>query len=255
EIADALDKAHRLGVTHRGLNPSNILLTADGTKLADFGFARLNESSGSSVSASQLSTRLASLPAASLPYAAPYLAPEQFDGAEVDARADIFSFGTVLYEMITVRPAFEGKSSAMLLAAIQTVDPEPISNLQPATPPALEFLVQRCLAKDPKQRLQTARDLLSHLQWISEGSSQTSLPAAVLMRRQKRDRFVWVGVGALVLLTILIIPSAYRYFGGAPESEEVHFVISSMPDTAVAQGGSPVTISPDGRWIGAARLV
>ena len=103
------------------------------------------------------------------PFAAPYLAPEQIAGTDADARTDIFAFGAVLYEMLTGRPAFEGKTPAMLLAAMQTVDPEPVSKLQPETPPALDYVVKRCLAKDPKQRFQTARDLMRHLQWISEG--------------------------------------------------------------------------------------
>jgi hypothetical protein len=114
--------------------------------------------------------------------------------------------------------------------------------------------VKRCLAKDPKQRLQTARDLMSHLLWISQGSGQIALPAAAAKRRQKRDRLLWGAAAAVLLLTASIVPSAYRYFKGTPEPGEVRFTVS-MPDTAVAAGGSPVTISPDGRWIAAARLV
>src|SRR5262245_14259546 len=257
-IAGALDKAHRLGITHRGLNPSNIILIQSEAKLTEFGFARSNEGSGAIVSASQLSTRTAALPAASLPSSAvPYLAPEQFDGNEGDARTDIFAFGSVLYEMLTGQPAFEGKTPAMLLAAIQTVDPEPVSTLQPMTPPALEYLVKRCLAKDPKQRLQSARDLVSHLQWVSEGSARIRVPSAAA-RSHKRDRLLWAAAAAMVLLTLGLAPSAYRYFEGSPEPDDVRFVMS-MPGTSGTVGGatagSPPMVSPDGRWIAGTRTI
>jgi eukaryotic-like serine/threonine-protein kinase len=253
-IADALDKAHRQGVTHRGLNPSSVILTAAGVKLTDFGFARPIAAGGSSVSASQVSTRTV-ISASSLPAsAAAYVAPEQFDGVDADARADIFSFGAILYEMLTGQPAFEGKTPAILLAAIQTVDPEPVLKLRPATPPALAYLVKQCLAKDPKQRLQTARDLTQHLQWVSDGTARVGLPAGVATRQRKRDRLFGIAAAAFVLLGVSMLPVAYRYFKGPAELDEVHYVISSMVDSAVAAGGTPVTISPDGRWIAAARL-
>ncbi len=253
-IADALDKAHGQGVTHRGLNPSNVLLTENGAKLADFGFARLNEPSSGIVSASLLATRTSAAPAAAPPAsAAPYLAPEQYDGADGDARTDIFAFGAVLYEMVTGRPAFEGKTHPLLLAAIQTVEPEPMSKLQPMTPPALEYVVKRCLAKDPNQRLQTARDLLSHLRWIADGSSRAGIPAPMAARRRKRERLLWIAAAAVLLLAAGIAPSAYRFFEKPPEPGDVHFGIYSMPGTLQAIGGTTIYISPDGRWITAAR--
>jgi Tol biopolymer transport system component len=252
-MADALDKAHRQGVMHRGLNPSNVILAAGGAKLADFGFAKLSEPPSAPVSSSQLATRTASAPAASiLPFAAPYIAPEQFDGTDAGERTDIFSFGAVLYEMLTGRPAFEGKTAPILLAAIQTVDPEPVSKLQPAVPPALDYVVKQCLAKDPRQRFQTARDLLSHLQWISQSSAQAALPAGAVTRRKRKDLLLWVSAAALVLLTAALTPSAYRYFQGSPESVEARFT-TVMPGTTTAAGGSPVMVSPDGRWVAGAR--
>src|SRR5205823_5610365 len=98
-----------------------------------------------------------------------YMAPEQLEGKEADARTDIFAFGALLYEMVSGKRAFEGKSRAHLIAAIVSADPEPLSKLQPMTPPALDFLVKRCLEKEPEERLQTAWDLLSQLRWIAEG--------------------------------------------------------------------------------------
>ena len=254
-IADALDKAHRQGITHRGLNPSNIILAEDGAKLTEFGLAR-PQTSGTPVSGSQLSTRTAGLPAAGIPpSAAPYLAPEQFEGDEGNARTDIFAFGAVFYEMLTGRPAFEGKTPAMLLAAIQTVDPEPVSKHQPATPPALEYLVKRCLAKDPKQRLQSARDLVSQLQWVSEGSARIRVPSAAA-QLHKRDRLVWAATAVLMLLILAMAPSAYRYFQGTPEPDDVRFIVSMQGTSGTIggiTGGSPPMVSPDGRWLAGLR--
>jgi Tol biopolymer transport system component len=256
-IADALDKAHRQGVVHRGLNPSTIVLTAAGAKLIDFGFAKVNEPSGAALPVSALSARTTRtiVPSVSAPaFAAPYLAPEQIAGTDTDAGTDIFAFGAVLYEMLTGRPPFEGKTSPILAAAIQTVDPEPVSTLRPETPPALVYAVRRCLAKDPKQRFRTARDLTKHLQWISEGGHRTGIPAADAIGTRKRNRLFVAAAAALVLLTTSLAPSAYRYFEAGVEAVEARYIITSMADTATAAGGSPVTVSPDGRWITGARL-
>ena len=252
-VAGALDKAHRQGVTHRGLNPSTIILTENGAKIVDFGFAMHSATAEPPLSASQLSTRtVSSLVGSVPPYAAPYMAPEQFDGQDADARSDIFAFGTILYEMLTSRPAFEGKTTAMVLAAVQTVEPEPVSKLQPATPPALEFIVKRCLAKDPNQRLQTARDLLNQLQWISEGGSGVIFRPATAGTRQKQNRALWIAAAALGLITVALAPSGFRYFRGMPESPAVRFMVP-LPGTAVGTGGTPIAVSPDGRWIANAR--
>src|SRR5262249_40447062 len=132
EIADALDTADRHGLAHRSLNPSNVMLTSLGAKLLDFGLARLNQPAGPPISSSSLPTRTApALPAAVPGSSAPYIAPEQWEGLEADARADIFALGAILYEMVSGKPAFEGKTRALLIAAIGTVDPEPLSKVQP----------------------------------------------------------------------------------------------------------------------------
>jgi hypothetical protein len=257
-IADALDKAHRQGVVHRGLNPSTIVLSAGGAKLIDFGFAKVNEPSSAPLPVSALSARTtrAIAPSVTAPaFAAPYLAPEQIAGTNADDGTDIFAFGAVLYEMLTGRPAFEGKTSPILAAAIQTVDPEPVSKLRPETPPALDYAVRRCLAKDPKQRFRTARDLTRHLQWIAEGGDRMGSAAINATGSGKRNRLFVAAAGALVLLAGTLALSSYRYFAVRAEPPEARYVISSMSDTATAAGGSPVTVSPDGRWITGARLV
>src|SRR5580700_691215 len=177
EISDALDKAHRKGVTHRDLKPGNIMLTKTGTKLLDFGLAKLKqEATPANVSLSDLPTANEPLTAqGSIVGTMQYMAPEQVEGKEVDARTDIFAFGAVVYEMATGKRAFEGKTQASLIAKILEIDPPPISSLQPMTPPALDRLVKRCLAKEPDERCQSAKDLADELKWISESGSQVTL--------------------------------------------------------------------------------
>src|SRR6266705_6072235 len=174
EIADALDKAHRRGVTHRDLKPGNIMLTKTGTKLLDFGLAKLKQE------AAPANVQLSELPTADDPLTAKgtivetlqYMAPEQLEGKEVDARTYIFAFGGVMYEMATGKRAFEGKSQASLMVAIMEREPPAMSSLQPMTPPALDRVVKKCLRKDRDDRWQSARDVTDDLKWIAEGSSQ-----------------------------------------------------------------------------------
>jgi len=154
----------------------------------------------------------------------------------------------VLYEMLSGAPAFEGKTQAMLIAAIESMDPEPVSAKQPMAPPALDYLVKRCLEKDPKQRLQTARDLLSQLHWIDEGGSQIGVPAQVAARARKVDRIVWVSLGVAALLILALAPAMYGFLKGSPEPEEIRFIVSNMGNSAV-NGGPPASVSTDGRWI------
>ena len=243
-MADALDKAHRQGVTHGGLNPSVVMLAPEGPKLLDFGVTALAQSP-SIGAASMLTTRTSISALSAVPtYAAPYLAPEQFVGLEADARTDIFSFGAILYEMVAGRPAFQEKTQALLIAAVQTVEPEPVSKAQPMAPAALDHVIKRCLCKDPRQRLQTAWDLLLQLQWIAEGGSQVGAPVAIVPRPHKRDRAMWGGVAAASLLAVGLAPSAVSSFRATPDPETVRFTVSNM-----GAGQVPLSMSPNGRWI------
>jgi len=148
EISDALDKAHRKGITHRDLKPGNIMLTKSGTKLLDFGLAKLKQEVAPVIPDSQLPTMKSAVTAeGTILGTLQYMAPEQVEAKEVDARADIFAFGAVVYEMATGRKAFEGKSSASVMAKILEVDPPPMMSLQPMTPPMLDRVVKKCLAK------------------------------------------------------------------------------------------------------------
>src|ERR1700687_2252784 len=176
EISDALDKAHRKGVTHRDLKPGNIMLTKPGTKLLDFGLAKLKQQVAPATPLSELPTVNDSLTAqGSIVGTLQYMAPEQLESKEVDARTDIFAFGAVVYELATGKRAFEGKASASVISAIMSSDPQPISSLQPMTPPALDRVVKRCLAKETDERWQSANDLTNELKWIAEGGSQVGL--------------------------------------------------------------------------------
>src|ERR1700680_4611788 len=197
EISDALDKAHRKGVTHRDLKPGNIMLTKSGTKLLDFGLAKLKQE------VVPANAALSELPTANDPLTAQgtilgtlqYMAPEQVEGKEVDARTDIFAVGAVVYEMATGKRAFEGKTQASLIAKILEVDPPPISSLQPMTPPALDRVVKKCLAKEPEKRWQAASDVCDELKWIAEGGSQTGMPAPISASRKSAlgdGRLAWI---------------------------------------------------------------
>src|SRR6266849_4187801 len=153
QIADALNKAHRSGITHRDLKPGNIMLTKTGAKLLDFGLAKTGASVVAPTGLSMLPTTPPSLTGqGAILGTFQYMAPEQLEGEEADTRTDIFAFGAVVYEMLTGKKAFEGKSQASLIGAILKDDPPPIATSQPLAPPALDHIVKRCLAKDPEDR-------------------------------------------------------------------------------------------------------
>src|SRR5262249_36975368 len=181
ESAEGLERAHRSGMIHRDRKPGNIMLTKPGAKLMDFGLAKASNA----VDPTSGLTATLETPQASHPLTAAgtivgtfhYMAPEQVEGKEADARSDIFSLGAVLYEMASGRRAFSGKSHASIVAAILASEPQPVSSMQPMSPPALDRVIKGCLAKDPDERWQTAHDVKLQLQWIAEGGSQAGIPA------------------------------------------------------------------------------
>src|SRR6202171_3599988 len=189
EIADALDKAHRKGITHRDLKPGNIMLTKSGTKLLDFGLAKLAQEAAPAISDSQLPTMKSAITGqGTILGTLQYMAPEQVEAKEVDARTDIFAFGAVVYEMATGKKAFEGKTSASVMAKIMEADPPSMTSLQPMTPPALDRVVKKCLAKEPEKRWQAASDVSDELKWIAEGGSQVGVPVPIAARHKSRER-------------------------------------------------------------------
>jgi hypothetical protein len=201
QIADALDHAHRHGVVHRDLKPANIMLTRDSVKLLDFGLARLKERDDEVPGDATRTERFTEV--GTIAGTVPYMAPEQFDGRALDGRTDIFAFGVVLFEMISGRRPFAGDSRASLMAAIVTAEPPALSSLHPQAPAPLEHVIRRCLAKDPDDRWQTARDLAAELRWIVEAGGAASTPESVATRPRRRVALLGGIVGAAVTAAVL----------------------------------------------------
>src|SRR5262245_29596882 len=197
QIADALDKAHRASIVHRDLKPGNIMLTKSGAKLLDFGLAKIGTTAGAAAGLSMLPTTPPGLTAqGTILGTFQYMAPEQLEGHEADARTDIFAFGAIVSEMVTGRKAFEGKSQASLIGAIMHAEPPPVSTLQPLTPPLLDRIVKTCLAKDPDERWQSARDLASQLRWV-EAAVHDIAPKMVRAQPLWRRAIPAIGAAAL----------------------------------------------------------
>src|SRR5215468_9806383 len=213
QIADALDKAHRSGVVHRDLKPGNIMLTPTGAKLLDFGLAK---PAVALVSGSTLTVTARPSPMTqegTIVGTFQYMSPEQVEGKELDGRSDIFSLGTVLYEMLTGQRAFSGKSQLMGASSILEREPEPINSLKPMTPPALDHAIRRCLAKDPDERWQTGRDLSGELKWISESGSQAAVFAVKAGNKSWRVKTLGGLAAALAIATIVL---GYSYLRRSP---------------------------------------
>ncbi len=176
------------------------------------------------------------------------MAPEQLEGAEADARTDIFALGALLYEMATGRRAFEGKSKTSLIAAILASQPPPISSVQPVMPPALDHVVKKCLEKDPDDRWQSAHDVASELRWIGEAGSQAGVPTTLSVRRRSRERMAWALAGLLGVTTGIL---AYVHLR-RPASPTLAFraTLAPPPESSLIPFDElGIALSPDGRQL------
>ncbi len=175
-----------------------------------------------------------------------YMAPEQLEGKEADTRADIFSFGVVVYEMVTGRRAFEGKSPASLIASILEHEPPPVSKLQPSSPPTLDRVVKTCMAKDPDERWQSACDLRRELEWIKDDGSRAEVSVPVVGRHRHREQLLAAG---LVLFGVIAVALAVPYFFRAPADEQVARFDIPVPQEVSIYSLSRIALSPDGRHV------
>jgi eukaryotic-like serine/threonine-protein kinase len=273
EIADALDKAHRQGVVHRDLKPGNVMLTKSGVKLLDFGLAKVLERSLDATGRGQAAAGqhpMAGINLTSVPtvMGSPsltqhgtilgtlqYMAPEQLEGKEADARTDVFALGAVLYEMATGAKAFAGASQASLIGAILRDHPRPISDVVPLTPAALDRIVRTCLAKDPEDRWQTARDVSRQLKEIEKEPHA----AVVTVPPPRRSRW-WAVPWALTLVALALAAlsgrtawnksapgGVVRAYINPPPGTEFHFLDANSGTPAVSPDGTRVAFSARNR--------
>ena len=255
DICDGLEKAHRAGMVHRDLKPGNIMLTKTGAKLLDFGLAKV---ATANVVVAAGMTASASTPPASHPLTAQgtvvgtfqYLSPEQIEGHPADARSDIFALGAVLYEMVTGRRAFEGKTATSAMAAVLEREPPPISSIQPLTPIALERLIRTCLEKDPDERWQTAHDVKLQLRQIIEGGSQASAAVPVMPARKRAMPVAWIVAAALAAIAAVTLFLLYQASQKQLPTIRAEIIPpDKMQFNLSGDHGGPAMISPDGRYI------
>jgi serine/threonine protein kinase/Tol biopolymer transport system component len=256
ELADALATAHRQGIVHRDLKPSNIMLVTTGgarqrsveAKLLDFGIAKLRARGapphGEPITASGESGNLTA--EGTLVGTLNYMAPEQLEGKDVDARTDIFALGAVLYEMVTGHRAFAGDSRASVIAAVLEHDPPAPRSILPLTPASLDRVVRKSLSKDPNQRWQTAQDLADELRWIGEADSHVASTSALDVARTRRRRVTWIAAGILLAAAVAVL--ARMALSSRPiDLAGVQFDVSPPAGSSFAESSAFLAVSPDGR--------
>ncbi len=250
QVADALDRAHKQGIVHRDLKPGNVMLTKTGAKLLDFGLARTAADTSPIQGLTEMPTQAKPLTAeGTILGTFQYMAPEQLEGAEADARTDIFALGAMIYEMATGARAFVGDSKPSLIAAIMSSQPQPISSVMQVTPPALDHVVKKCLEKDADDRWQSAHDIASELRWVAEGSGAVMAPD-VPVRRSKR-----LAATLVVALIAAVLGASGMWLIQNARAEPKEIVNTSVvPPTGggfafLGDFAGIPTISPDGRSV------
>ena len=248
EIASALDVAHRAGVVHRDLKPGNIMLTKSGARLLDFGLARNVAAIGPDAPTAPAALTEAGMVVGTLQY----MSPEQLEGANVDGRSDIFSFGCVLYEMTTGRRAFAGDTRVSVITAILTRDPAPPSSIVDDLPIAIDRVVSRCLAKDREERWQSAHDLADELRWIAQDRSNPSL--RTISVPAPRRKLASIGLTAALIVALAALGFAFamwRNRGAIRAPETLLFTMTLPPGATLSQRAvtTELAISPDGKQL------
>jgi eukaryotic-like serine/threonine-protein kinase len=244
QIAQGLAAAHEKGIVHRDLKPQNVFLTRDGRlKILDFGLAKLTHPQTEGGQTAQDEQPSGTIPGMLLGTVG-YMAPEQVRGEAVDHRADLFSFGAILYEMLSGQRAFRGTSDVETMNAIVKEEPPDLAGLNPQIPTALQRILRHCLEKSPQQRYQSASDIAFDLEMLADPSSSLLAPQAA--RLKKRERLGWA---TAAVLSIAVLVLAIAYFRRAPiEGQAVYFSISPPEDPTLGLNEAPA-ISPDGRHL------
>ncbi|MEK6325273.1 MAG: protein kinase, partial [Acidobacteriota bacterium] len=258
QIASGLAAAHAKAIVHRDLKPENIFLTADGrVKILDFGLAKLRPQSRALASGSDVQTQKALTDPGVVMGTVGYMSPEQVRGHEADHRADIFSFGVILYEMLSGQRAFQGESLAETMTAIVKEEPPDLIEINSKVPPQLDRIVRRCIEKKPERRFQSTSDLGFALEAssLSSGSNQTlslkALPEGGTEKAGvvffKRERWLWLAVSLLLAIAALVSTLLYAR-QPSPEAQVARFPINLPTGTNTAAISAPVlALSPDGR--------